>query len=66
MAQLGAQVGVGGSYFSRLVRLSFLAPEIVKAILRDRHTIELTAKRLAYRVHLPIGWDAQRILLTSG
>ena len=66
MAQLGAQVGVGGSYFSRLVRLSFLAPEIVKAILRNRHPIELTAKRLAYRIHLPIGWDAQRSMLTTG
>jgi hypothetical protein len=65
MAQLGAQVGVGGSYFSRILRLSFLAPEIVRAILRDRHPIELTAKRLAYRVHLPIQWDAQRLLLIS-
>ena len=63
IAQLAAQVGVGGSYFSRILRLSFLAPEIVKAILRDRHPIELTAKRLAYRLHLPIGWDAQLSLL---
>ena len=65
IAQLATQVGVGGSYFSRILRLSFLAPETVKAILRGRHPIELTAKRLAYRVHLPIGWDAQRSLLTT-
>ncbi len=48
---------------SRILRLSFLAPDVVKAILRDRHPIELTAKRLAYRTHLPIAWDEQRALL---
>jgi hypothetical protein len=35
----------------------------VKAILHDRHPIELTAKRLANEVRLPIAWDAQRALL---
>jgi hypothetical protein len=63
MAELAAEVGVGGSYFSRILRLSFLAPDVVKSILRDRHPIELTAKRLAYRTHLPIAWDEQRALL---
>jgi hypothetical protein len=66
MEQLAAEVGVGGSYFSRILRLSFLAPEVVKAILRDRHPIELTAKRLANDVRLPIAWDAQRTLLATG
>ncbi len=63
IAELAAEAGVGGSYFSRILRLSFLAPEIVKGILRDRHPIELTAKRLAYRTRLPIAWDEQRALL---
>jgi hypothetical protein len=65
MGQLAADAGVGGSYFTRILRLSFLAPEIVRAILRDRHPIELTAKRLANEVRLPIAWDAQRALLGS-
>ena len=65
MEQLGAEVGVGGSYFSRILRLSFLAPEVVKAILRDRHPIELTAKRLANEIRLPIAWHAQRTLLAT-
>jgi len=43
--------------------LSFLAPEILKAILRDRHPIELSAKRLANETRLPVAWDAQRALL---
>ncbi len=63
IAELAAEAGVGGSYLSRILRLSFLAPDVVKAILRDRHPIELTAKRLAYRTRLPIAWDEQRALL---
>ena len=63
MRQLAADAGVGGSYFRRILRLSFLAPEVVKAVLRDRHPIELTAKRLANEVRLPIAWDEQLTLL---
>jgi site-specific DNA recombinase len=63
MRQLAADAGVGGSYFRRILRLSFLAPGVVKAVLRDRHPIELTAKRLANEVRLPISWDEQRALL---
>jgi hypothetical protein len=48
-----------------ILRLSFLAPEIVKAILRDRHPLELTAIRLANELRLPIAWDEQRALLGS-
>jgi site-specific DNA recombinase len=66
MAELAAEAGVGGSYFTRILRLSFLAPEIVKAILRDRHPIELTAKRLANDIRIPREWTQQRALLASG
>ena len=60
MPELAAEAGVGSSYFTRILRLSFLAPDIVKAILRDRHPIELTAKRLANESRLPITWEEQR------
>ena len=43
-----------------------LPPEVVKTILRDRHPIELTAKRLAERTRLPIAWDEQRAMLGTG
>src|SRR4029453_549789 len=66
MGQLAADAGVGGSYFTRILRLSFLAPEIVSAILRARHPIELTAKRLASQLRFPIAWDEQRALLGTG
>ena len=48
------------SYFTRILRLSFLAPEIVETILRDRHPLELTAKKLAGDTRLPIAWEEQR------
>jgi hypothetical protein len=63
MGQLAAGAGVVRSYFTRILRLSFLAPDIVVAILRDRHLIELSAKRLANELRLPIAWDEQRALL---
>ena len=66
MVDLAAEVGVGGSYFTRILRLSFLAPDVVKAILRDRHPIELTAKRLTNEVRLPIAWEDQNALLETG
>ena len=66
MVDLAAEVGVGGSYFTRTLRLSFLAPDVVKAILRDRHPIELTAKRLTNQVRLPIAWEDQIALLGIG
>jgi len=60
------EAGVGGSYFTRILRLSFLAPDVVKAILSDRHPIELTAKRLANEIQIPIAWSDQSKLLGAG
>ena len=45
---------------------SSLRPEILKAILRNGHPIELSAKRLANEIRLPVAWDAQRALLGIG
>jgi hypothetical protein len=63
MAELAAEAGVTVSWFTRILRLSFLAPDVVKAILRNRHPIELTANRLAKGARLPIAWDEQRAVL---
>jgi DNA invertase Pin-like site-specific DNA recombinase len=59
MAELAAEAGVTGSWFTRILRLSFLAPDVVKAILHDRHPVELSAKRLANDIRLPIAWQEQ-------
>lgn len=65
MAQLAAEAGVVGSYFTRVLRLSFLAPEVGKAILHDRHPTTLSAKRLSNEIRIPIGWQGQRRLLIA-
>jgi hypothetical protein len=66
ITQLAQDARVSGSYFTRALRLSFLAPEILQTILRNRHPIELSAKRLVNKTRLPVAWDAQRALLGIG
>jgi hypothetical protein len=65
LREIAAGEGVGGSYVSRLVRLAFLAPDIVTAILKGRHPPQLTANRLLDETRLPLDWRAQRELLCS-
>jgi DNA invertase Pin-like site-specific DNA recombinase len=59
MRDLARDAGVGRPYFSRVVRLGFLAPDVVTAVLRDRHPPELTAKRLSLHTKLPNAWEDQ-------
>jgi site-specific DNA recombinase len=51
---------VDRSHVSRVLRLAFLAPDIVEAIVDGRHPVELTAKRLLLREDLPLHWREQR------
>ena len=63
MFELAQEAGVGRPYFSRIVKLGFLAPDVVKATLRDRHPPELTAKRLSLHTKLPNAWEDQILAL---
>ena len=45
-AALAEREGVSRSYFTRLVRLSYLAPDITEAILDGRQPPDLTAEKL--------------------
>jgi hypothetical protein len=65
LREIAAEEGVGGSYVSRLVRLAFLAPDIVTAVLSGRHPPQLTANRLMDDTRLPLDWRAQGELLCS-
>jgi site-specific DNA recombinase len=65
LKEIAASEGVVSSYVSRLVRLAFLAPDIVTAILDGRHPPQLTANRLMDDTRLPLDWRAQRELLCS-
>ena len=63
MEQLARDANVTGSYFTRILKLSFLSPTITKAILRNRHPLDLSANRLANQIRLPIDWESQHTLL---
>jgi site-specific DNA recombinase len=62
---IAAGEGISSSYVTRLLRLAFLAPDIVTAILNGRHPPQLTANRLMDDTRLPLDWTAQRELLCS-
>ncbi|ARO54557.1 hypothetical protein B2G69_10595 [Methylorubrum zatmanii] len=55
--------GLSRSYVTRLLRLSFLAPDIVARLLSGEHPPELTATRLMADTRLPMEWSEQRTLL---
>jgi len=60
---LAEREGVSRSYFTRLVRLSYLAPDITEAILDGRQPPDLTAEKLLEHSRLPLVWHDQRTLL---
>jgi site-specific DNA recombinase len=62
-AALAKREGVSPSYFTRLVRLSYLAPDITQAILDGCQPRELTADKLLAHSRLPLAWQDQRTLL---
>jgi site-specific DNA recombinase len=62
-AALAKRQGVSPSYFTRLVRLSYLAPDITEAILDGRQPRDLTADKLLAHSRLPLGWHEQRTVL---
>lgn len=54
--------GVTSSYVTRVVYRSFLAPDIVQAILEGTQPASLTLDKLKQNLPLPIDWDEQRKL----
>jgi len=59
VAEIAARERVGARHVRRLLRLAFLAPEIVEAIAAGRQPPELTAEALAKRIDLPVLWNEQ-------
>ncbi len=61
MVEIAKCYGVGKQYVSRLIRLAFLAPEMVERIVAGRQPPELTAQSLrAGRFDIPVDWAAQK------
>ncbi len=61
--EAAAGMGLKVDYFRVLVRISFLAPDIVGAILEGRQPGSLTRQKLARMTDLPLDWEAQRAAL---
>ncbi len=51
------------SYYSQILRLAYLAPDITTAILDGRQPPGLTATMLIEHPHLPLSWLEQRAAL---
>ena len=63
VSEIAKREGIGGSYFTRLLRLTFLAPDIVKDILDGRHPPTVNATQLLKDTRLPLDWKEQRAAL---
>ena len=57
MDEMAAAEKISPSYISRILRLSYLSPTIVEAILEGRHPAHLTMKDLL--VPFPLDWAEQ-------
>jgi site-specific DNA recombinase len=60
ITQLAEQERLTASYLTRLLRLAFLAPDIITAVLEGRQPVELSANKLMADTRLPIDWSGQR------
>jgi site-specific DNA recombinase len=64
MVEIGKREGVNKRYVSRIIRLAFLAPEIVEQIVNGCQPPELTAESLLKdRTQLPLSWESQHRML---
>ena len=61
LEQLAAQAHVSPSYFTRILRLAWLAPDITRALIEGRHPPDLNPLKLnQYALDLSTEWKAQR------
>ncbi|MEA3413232.1 MAG: helix-turn-helix transcriptional regulator [Pseudomonadota bacterium] len=63
LREVARAAGITPSYFTRLLRLSYLAPDITRAIVQGSQPPTLTARALAKASRLPLDWDEQQRLL---
>ena len=55
--------GLAVRYVGRLIRLAFVASEIVESIVKGRQPATLTAEALTRRIELPLSWCSQKSAL---
>ncbi len=60
ISEMAEEAGLSSSYFTRMLRLSFLAPDITQAILHGRQPADLNARKLMADTRVSIEWHEQR------
>jgi len=60
LEEAGAAQDMGAPYAARLMRLNYLAPNIVEAILKGQQPAALSATKLMADTRLPLAWAEQR------
>jgi DNA invertase Pin-like site-specific DNA recombinase len=63
VAEVAGSLGYTRDYYGVLLRIAYLAPDIVAAILDGRQPAQLNRQKLARVSGLPIEWQAQRGIL---
>ena len=63
LLELATREGVHYRFVGKVIRLAFLAPEIVESMAKGKQPSELTTEVLTKRLQLPFDWDDQRQLL---
>ena len=65
-SEIGDRDGISRPYVSRLIDLSFLAPDIIAAIANGTAPADLSSEKLQSIDALPLGWASQRAVLGFG
>ncbi|HVY89883.1 MAG TPA: recombinase family protein [Hyphomonadaceae bacterium] len=60
LSDVAEHEGIVPSYATRIYRLSFLAPDIIEAMLEGRQPPALTLRKLLDDTRLPLDWTEQR------
>jgi DNA invertase Pin-like site-specific DNA recombinase len=62
ITELAERDGVQDAYITRVLRLAFLSPEIIEAIVKGAQPTSLTSSKVMIGFELAASWDAQRTL----
>jgi len=65
LRDIAEREGITEGYVGRLIRLAFLAPCMVEAILEATQPVDLTAARLTGQISLPLDWSEQHGVLSA-
>jgi site-specific DNA recombinase len=63
LAEIARRERLAVRYVGRVIRLAFLAPDIVESIVEGRQPTSLTAEAVTRHIEIPLEWRAQAAAL---